>query len=96
MGGYAQKMVKDCLDAYVSENVAIAGNPTSDEDKVDYLHGHLFRELLSYMMENPRTIKQATHLLFISRYLERIADRATNIGETVIYLVTGDRTDLNT
>ncbi len=65
-----------------------------DDDLVDHLHSQIFRELLTYMMEDPKNIKQATHLLFVSRYLERIADRATNIGEAVIYLVTGDRRDI--
>jgi len=96
MADLAQNMVKNCLDAYVNEDVAVANNLGGDDDQVDHLHGQIFRELLTYMMENPKTIKQATHLLFVSRYLERIADRATNIGEAVIYLATGNRTELNT
>ncbi|ATW23873.1 phosphate signaling complex protein PhoU [Candidatus Formimonas warabiya] len=95
MSEYAQKMVKHCLDAYVKEDTNLANSVGLDDDLVDHLHRQIFRELLTYMMEDPRTIKQATHLLFVSRYLERIADRATNIGEAVIYLVTGDRTDIN-
>lgn len=95
MSEYAQKMVKNCLDAYVKEDVALAESVGVDDDLVDHLHKQIFRELLTYMMEDPRTIKQATHLLFVSRYLERIGDRATNIGEAVIYLVTGDRREIN-
>jgi phosphate transport system protein len=95
MAEIAQKMVKDCLDAYVNEDVRRAQELTRDDDLVDHLHSQVFRELLTYMMEDPRTIRQSTHLLFISRFLERIADHATNIGERVIYLVTGERQLLN-
>lgn len=95
MSEYAQKMVKNCLDAYVHEDVALAESVGTDDDLVDHLHNQIFRELLTYMMEDPKKINQATHLLFVSRYLERIGDRATNIGEAVIYLVTGDRRTIN-
>lgn len=95
MSEYAQKMVKNCLDAYVNEDVCLAESVGSDDDLVDHLHNQIFRELLTYMMEDSKNIKQATHLLFVSRYLERIGDRATNIGEAVIYLATGDRRDIN-
>ncbi|MBS3976811.1 MAG: phosphate signaling complex protein PhoU [Syntrophomonadaceae bacterium] len=91
----AQKMVKESLDAYVQEDVDLACRMAKDDDQVDSLHNQVFRELLVYMMEDPRTITQATYLLFVSRYLERIADHATNIGEDVIYLVTGERKELN-
>lgn len=95
MSEYAQKMVKNCLDAYVKEDVTLAESVGVDDDLVDHLHNQIFRELLTYMMEDQKNIKQATHLLFVSRFLERIGDRATNIGEAVIYLVTGDRRDIN-
>lgn len=95
MAEITQKMVKDCLDAYVQENVELAQALTKDDDLVDHLHSQIFRELLTYMMEDPHTIRQSTYLLFISRFLERIADHATNIGERVIYLVTGERQALN-
>ena len=95
MSEIAQKMVKNGLDAYVNEDTELAASVGIDDDLVDHLHKQIFRELLTYMMESPKTIKQATHLLFVSRYLERIADRATNIGEAVIYLATGDRKDIN-
>ena len=91
----AQKMVKESLDAYVQEDVDLACRMAKDDDQVDSLHNQVFRELLVYMMEDPKTITQATYLLFVSRYLERIADHATNIGEDVIYLVTGERKELN-
>ncbi|TDA68554.1 MAG: phosphate signaling complex protein PhoU [Clostridia bacterium] len=95
MGELAQRMVKESLDAYVEESVDLAYSMSRDDDLVDHLHAQIFRELLTYMMEDPRTIEQATHLLFVSRYLERIADHATNIGERVIYLVTGELHELN-
>ncbi len=91
----AQKMVKNALDAYVSEDQELAASVGKADDEVDSLHNQVFRELLVLMMENPRTITQATYLLFVSRSLERIADHATNISERVIYLVTGRRIDLN-
>ncbi|GAW93569.1 phosphate signaling complex protein PhoU [Calderihabitans maritimus] len=95
MAELAQKMVKESLDSYVTEDPGLAARLAASDDQVDHLHYQVFRELLTYMMEDPRTIKQATQLLFVCRYLERIADHATNIGERVIYLVTGDRKDLN-
>lgn len=95
MAALTQRMVKEALDAYIQENIGLAEKMAADDDEVDKLHGQIFRELLTIMMENPRTITQATHLLFVSRYLERIADHATNIGEEVIFLVTGEKRDLN-
>lgn len=95
MSYLSQKMVKQSLDAYVREDVELAVAVGRDDDEVDKLFGQIFRELLTIMMENPKTITQATHLLFVSRYLERIADHATNIGEKVIFLVTGKKRDLN-
>ncbi|MEW5784362.1 MAG: phosphate signaling complex protein PhoU [Bacillota bacterium] len=90
-----QKMVKQALDAYVREDVDLALAVAKDDDEVDQLHGQIFRELLLIMMENPRTITQATSLLFVSRWLERIADHATNITEEVVFLVTGEKKLLN-
>ncbi len=95
MARIAQGMVKNSLDSYVNENLELAKALEMDDDEVDNYHSQIFRELLTYMMENTENIKQATHLLFVSRYLERIADHATNIGEAVIYQVTGEREDLN-
>lgn len=95
MAYLSQKMVKQALDAYVRENVKLALSVAQDDDEVDNLHRQIFRELLTIMMENPRTINQATSLLFVSRWLERIADHATNIAEEVIFLVTGKKTLLN-
>ena len=87
----SQKMVKQSLDAYVREDVELARAVGKDDDEVDNLYSQIFRELLTIMMENPKTITQATHLLFAGRWLERISDHATNIAEEVIFLVTGDK-----
>ncbi len=91
----SQKMVKQSLDAYVREDVDLAVSVGTDDDEVDKLFGQIFRELLTIMMENPKTITQATHLLFVGRWLERIGDHATNIAEEVIFLVTGKKRNLN-
>ncbi len=91
----SQKMVKQSLDAYVRQDVELAAAVGQDDDEVDNLFGQIFRELLTIMMENPKTITQATHLLFVGRWLERISDHATNIAEEVIFLVTGEKKNLN-
>lgn len=95
MAELAQNMVKQALDAYVHGDVALAYAVAGADDQVDHLHNQIFRELLVFMMEDPKTITQATYLLFVSRYLERIADHATNIAEEAIYLETGERKELN-
>ena len=95
MAALTQQMAKDGLDAYVRGDVDLARTLNKKDDEVDHIYAQVFRELLTYMMEDPRTITQATYLLFVGRYIERIADHATNIGERVVYLVTGERPDLN-
>jgi phosphate transport system protein len=84
-----QKMVRDSLDAFVRKDVALATKVCSSDDEVDGLYKQIFRELLTYMIEDPKTVSRALHLLLISRNLERIADHATNIAEDVIYYVEG-------
>ena len=95
MATLSQKMVKQSLDAYVRQDVELSIAVGQDDDEVDNLFGQIFRELLTIMMENPKTITQATHLLFVGRWLERISDHATNIAEEVIFLVTGEKKNLN-
>jgi phosphate transport system protein len=85
----AQNMVKDSLDAFVKEDVDLAWKVTYADEKVDQLTEQIFRELLTYMSEDLKTISRATRLLFISKYLERLADHAVNIAELVIFLVEG-------
>lgn len=89
MGEYAKSMLKNCLDAFVNSNTALAQQVRLQDDAVDALTAQIFRELLSYMMEDPQTITRATRIMFISKYIERIADHATNIAEMVIYMVEG-------
>lgn len=95
MAFLSQKMVKQSLDAYVREDVELALTVGTDDDEIDHLFGQIFRELLTIMMENPKTITQAAQLLFVGRWLERISDHATNIAEEVIFLVTGEKKNLN-
>lgn len=91
MARMAQRMLSDSLDAYTKMDIALAEQVCLADDEVDAIYDQVFRELLTYMMEDTRTISQATQLIFVGRYLERIADHATNIAEWVIYLVTGER-----
>ena len=91
MSAMAQNMLKDSLLAYINLDITLAEQVCADDDAVDDLYAHVLRELLTYMIEDPTTIKQATQLLFVARYLERVADHATNIAEWVSYLVTGHR-----
>jgi phosphate transport system protein len=82
-------MVKECLDAFVKSDSAMARKVCADDDFVDDLNAQLFRELLSFMLENPVTITRAIRLTFVAKSLERIADHATNISELVVYMVEG-------
>jgi len=84
-----QTMVKESLEAFVQEDLRLAWKVTKDDERVDQLNEQIFRELLTYMSEDLRTISRATRLLFISKYLERLADHAVNISELVIFLVEG-------
>lgn len=89
MAERAMKMVWDSLDAFVKGDSDLARKVLEDDDMVDELTEQLFRELLSFMIENPQTISRAIRLSFISKYIERIADHATNVAELVVYLVEG-------
>src|SRR6185369_16590555 len=84
-----QAMVRKSLDAFVQRDPGMAADVCRSDDAVDGLYKQLFRELLTYMIEDPRTVSRALHLLLISRNMERIADHATNIAEDVIYYVEG-------
>jgi len=89
MAALAQSMVKDSLDAFMREDCALAEQVIQRDDQVDQLNYQVFRELLSYMAEDARTIGRGTRILLISRYLERIADHATAIAEMVVFMVKG-------
>jgi phosphate transport system protein len=89
MADWTIRMVKECLDAFVNRDVDLARKVCRDDDFVDDLTEQLFRELVSFMVEDPKTITRAIRLTFIGKYFERIADHATNIGELVVYMVEG-------
>jgi len=95
MAYLTREMVRTALDAYINQDVEAAQKVCTSDDEIDHLFSQIFRELLVIMMEDPKTISQATQLLFVGRYLERIADHATNLGEWIIYLVTGEKKELN-
>jgi phosphate transport system protein len=89
MATHAQRMVKEALDAFVNRDGALARKVCRDDDFMDDLTHQIFRELLSFMMEDPHTITRAVRITFVAKYLERLADHATNIAELVVYLVEG-------
>ena len=89
MGNMARMMVKQSIDAFVKDDSTLARKVLTDDDYVDDLMEQLFRELLSFMIEDTHTISRAIRLSFIAKYLERMADHATNIAELVVYLVEG-------
>ncbi|WP_291396203.1 phosphate signaling complex protein PhoU [Devosia sp.] len=83
------QQLQTALDAYLTRNSKAAIEVCSRDDEVDAIYNSLFRELLTYMMEDPRNITQCTHLLFCAKSLERVGDHATNIAEAAYYLETG-------
>lgn len=89
MADRAQRMVKESLDAFVAGDTALARQVCGEDAEVDALKEQIFRELLTFMMEDPRTIPRAIRVILVSRFLERVADHATNIAEMVVYLVEG-------
>jgi phosphate transport system protein len=89
MADLVQRMVKESLDAFVREDVDLAWKVVRDDEGTDTLLGQIFRDVISYMTADPKTIGRGTRLLFISKYLERMADHAVNIAELVIFMVEG-------
>lgn len=90
MGRTVLGQLKDVLDAYATSEVSKAADVWSRDEDVDAQYNSMFRELLTYMMEDPRTISAAAHLLFIAKNLERIGDHATNVAEVIHFIVTGE------
>jgi phosphate transport system protein len=90
MSDLALGQLKDVLDAYAGNDTALAVSVWTRDGAIDALNNSLFRELLTYMMEDPRSISFCTHLLFCAKNIERIGDHTTNIAETIHYLVTGE------
>lgn len=95
MARLASSMVRLALNAYVHRSIEEASTMIRLDDDVDHLYASIFLELLELMRDRPETVGQATHLLFVANYIERVADHATNIGEWVIYMVSGERKDHN-
>jgi len=89
MGQLVQGMIKNVLDAYVSRDADKAEDVRHRDEEVDALHTSLFREVLTYMMEDPRFITSGTHLLFVAKNIERIGDHTTSIARNVYVLVNG-------
>ncbi len=89
MAEKATQMLRSSMDSLVSRDVVMANQVLQDDDEVDELYDQVYRELLIFMLQDPRAIQRATYLLWTAHDLERIADRATNIAERVIFLVTG-------
>ncbi|HEV7292520.1 MAG TPA: phosphate signaling complex protein PhoU [Devosia sp.] len=95
MTALVMRQLKQALDAYSNRDAAAAVEVCNRDDEVDAMHTSLFRELLTYMMEDPRNITSCTHLLFCAKSLERIGDHATNIAERAYYLQTGKQLGSN-
>ena len=90
MAAKASEMIQKSLTAFITQDVAAARSIIEMDNEVDALYDQIFRELLTYMMEDPKTITRAVYLIWVSHNLERIADRVTNICERIIFMVTGE------
>jgi phosphate transport system protein len=95
MAQVAREMLNDSITAYIEQDADGARRIAERDDEVDALYEQIYRELLTYMMADPSTINRATHLLWVAHNLERIADRATNICERVVFADTGELTEIN-
>ena len=87
MATLAQAMLRDALDAFVRRDIELAQQVLNEDDRLDTLKTQIFRELLTYMLQDPTTIEPALDLVLVSRHLERIGDHATNVAEDVIFIV---------
>jgi phosphate transport system protein len=87
MADIAQRMLRDALDAYVRRDMTLARSVLNEDDTLDALKTQVFRELLTFMLQDPSTIEPALDLILVSRHLERIGDHATNVAEDVIFMV---------
>jgi phosphate transport system protein len=95
MADECRAMARGALDAYVQRDADLARAVAAQDDAVDNLYNQIFRELLSYIVEDPRTTTRALYLLFAAHNLERIGDRAVNISERVIFMTSGELKELN-
>ncbi|MGD0534889.1 MAG: phosphate signaling complex protein PhoU [Methanoregula sp.] len=94
MSEYVLAMIDDAITAYETDNKKILDGFSARDDAVDALRQSIFRESITHMMENPKTITQATFYIIIARYLERCGDHACKIAENVLYLETGERIEI--
>lgn len=90
MAALVQSMIKNVLDAYIAHDADKADDVRARDQEVDQIHSGLFRELLTYMMEDPRNITPCTHLLFIAKNIERVGDHVTSVAEQIHYMVHGE------
>jgi phosphate transport system protein len=95
MANVAKEMTRGALDAFVRRDAELAKQIVKRDDEMDELYQQIFRELLTYMLEDPKNISRATYLLWVAHNLERIGDRATNLCERMIFISTGQLGDLN-
>ncbi|MGG1877219.1 phosphate signaling complex protein PhoU [Paenibacillus cisolokensis] len=95
MSDMVRAMVSESIESYLTENTELAYKMAEDDDEVDHLYSKILKELYSHLSSDPDHANQAMLLVMVGRYIERIADHATNIGESTVYLVTGHRPDLN-
>ncbi|MED1468249.1 phosphate signaling complex protein PhoU [Bacillus salipaludis] len=91
----ALEMLSESLSAFYTEDITLAQSCAEKDDKVDEMYGNLVHELMGYIPKNPNATNQITQLAYVCRYIERVADHSTNISENVIFLVTGNRYNLN-
>jgi phosphate transport system protein len=95
MSDICQDMLKNIMIAFENKDVEAARMVAKRDDEIDMLFDQVRRELISYMIEDPKKITGAQHLNFVARYLERIGDHITNLSENVVFMVTGERVELN-
>ena len=95
MAEICQDMIKNTMIAFENKDVELARQVARRDDEIDMLFDQVRRELISYMIEDPKKITGAQHLTFVARYLERIGDHITNLCESVVFMVTGERVELN-
>jgi phosphate transport system protein len=93
MARLAEEMLKDSLDAYIRRDAELAADVIARDEELDQMYNALFREFLTFMMEDPRNITACMHMHFIAKNVERMGDHCTSMAEQVIYLVTGARPD---
>ena len=96
MSDLAKKMLREALEAFVSRDLGLIQHMIEHDDEVDSLNRQLHEELIAHMERDPSVVRQAVSLILISRYLERLADHVTNVGERVYYMETGEMKELHT